>query len=107
MIGVFAIYEILLSWKTCKYYHETDEPSNPGPGQPKKEQVEVAFGPLFPTANNFSWVRIGFILETDYKKLNRTNFFSAYTPLIGVCVVHGCFSFRNDKWVWQVFGHGQ
>ena len=28
----------------------------------------------FPTANNFSWVGIGFIYETDYKKPNPTKF---------------------------------
>ena len=35
---------------------------------------KVAFGPLFPTAYNFSWVGIGFIQETDYKKPNPTKF---------------------------------
>ena len=35
----------------------------------------MAFEPLFPTANDFSWgVGIGSILETDYEKPNATNF---------------------------------
>ena len=34
---VFAIYQILLGWKTCKYYYETDELPNPSPTQPKKK----------------------------------------------------------------------
>ena len=34
---VFAIYQILLGWKTYKYYHETDELPNPRPTQPKKK----------------------------------------------------------------------
>ena len=33
---VFAIYQLLLGWKTCKYYYETDELPNPRPTQPKK-----------------------------------------------------------------------
>ena len=32
------------------------------------------FGPLFPTANDFSWVGIDFIQETDHKKPNSTKF---------------------------------
>ena len=34
--GVFAIYQIMLGWKTCKYNHETDELPNPRPTHPKK-----------------------------------------------------------------------
>ena len=38
---VFAIYQILLGWKTYKYYYETDELPNPRPTQPKeKNQVK-------------------------------------------------------------------
>ena len=32
---VFAIYQIMLGWKTWKYYYETDELPNPRPTQPK------------------------------------------------------------------------
>ena len=47
------------------FYEETDElPNNPRPTQPKKKVKSCIWGPLFPpTANNFSWVRIGF---TEY-----------------------------------------
>ena len=60
---VFAIYQIMLGWKTCKYYYETDELPNLRPiTQPKKRnRLKLAFGPLFPTANIFSWVGIVFI----------------------------------------------
>ena len=34
---VFAMYQILLGWKTCKCYYETDELPNPRPTQPKKK----------------------------------------------------------------------
>ena len=45
-----------------KYDHETDELPNPRPTQPKKNyRLKVAFGPLFPKANIFSWVGIGFV----------------------------------------------
>ena len=37
LIRVFAIYQIMLGWKTCKYYHETNELPNPRPTQPKKK----------------------------------------------------------------------
>ena len=43
-----------------KYYYETDELPNPRPTQTKKKKFRVAFGPLFPTANTFSGVRIDF-----------------------------------------------
>ena len=39
LIRVFAIYQIPLGWKTCKYYYETDELPNPRPTQPKKKWV--------------------------------------------------------------------
>ena len=32
---VYAIYQILLGWKTYKYYYETEELPNPRPTQPK------------------------------------------------------------------------
>ena len=59
-----------------KHYCETDEHPNP-----RQSRVKWHFGTLFPTANNFSWVGIDFILETDYKKPNPTKF-SAKTLLI-------------------------
>ena len=40
-IRVFAMYQTLLGWKTCKFYvkfyYETDELPNPRPTQPKKK----------------------------------------------------------------------
>ena len=45
---VFAIYLLLLGWKTYIHiYYETDELPNPRPTQPKKNRLKVAFGPLF------------------------------------------------------------
>ena len=49
-----------------------------GQPNPRKIRRNVAFGPLFPTANNFSWIGIGFIQEVDYKKLTQSN--SSQTP---------------------------
>ena len=37
--SVFAIYQIMLGWKTYQHYYETDELPNPRPTQPKKEKV--------------------------------------------------------------------
>ena len=57
-----AIYQILLGWKIRKYYYETDELPKPNPNQEQLGQ-KVAFGPLFPTANNFfvgwDWFYVG------------------------------------------------
>ena len=57
---VSAIYQFLLGTKTCNDYYETDKLPNPRPTQPKKNRFKVVFGPLFPTANIFSLVGIGF-----------------------------------------------
>ena len=52
--GVFSIYQVMLDWKTCKYYHEADELPNP-----RKIRLKVAFGPFFfLTVDKFSWVGI-------------------------------------------------
>ena len=62
VIRVFAICQILMGWKTCKYYYETDELPNPK-ANPTQEKIgeKWHFGPLFPTQqNNFSWVGIDF-----------------------------------------------
>ena len=62
-----------------KCYCETDELPNPRPTQPNKIRLKVAFGPLFPTTNQFSWVGIDFIQETGYKKPNPTKFSTPYS----------------------------
>ena len=51
---VFTIYLIMLGWKTCKYYYETDELS-PTRGQPnpRKTRLKVAFGSIFSHRNYF------------------------------------------------------
>ena len=61
-IRVFAIYQIMLGWKTYEYFYETDELPNPKPIQPKKKLVKGGiFGPLFPVGNTFSWVGVDFV----------------------------------------------
>ena len=66
ILRVFAIYQILLGWKTYGYYYEADELPNPRLTQPKKNRLKVALGPLlqchfFPQQFFFSLVGIGFI----------------------------------------------
>ena len=64
-IRVLAIYQILLGWKTYKYYNETDELPNPRPTQPKeKKKIKSGnSGHFFLTANIFlvgrDWFYIG------------------------------------------------
>ena len=36
MIRVMRFYQIMLGWRSCRYYRETDELPNPRPAQPKK-----------------------------------------------------------------------
>ena len=63
VIRVFAICQILMGWKTCKYYYETDELPNPkaNPTQGKIRLKVWRWGHFFPKANIFSWVGIDFI----------------------------------------------
>ena len=53
-IRVFAIHQILLGWKTCKYYYETDELTNPGP-KPTQEKLGQKWhlGHFFPQQLTF------------------------------------------------------
>ena len=69
------MYQILFDWKACKNHTETDELPNPKPTQPKTNEVKSGhLGHFFPTANSFSRVGIGFMLETDYKQPNSPKF---------------------------------
>ena len=65
---VFAIYQIHSGWKT---HINTIEPTNsPTQGQPnpRTKWLRVAKMPLFPTANNFSWVGIDFIYQVGNRR---------------------------------------
>ena len=54
MNSVFAIYQILLGWKTYRYYYETNELPNPmPPPNPRKIRLKWSLGHFFPTAYNF------------------------------------------------------
>ena len=66
----------------------TNSPTQ-GQPNPRKIGLKVVFGPIFPTANIFSWVGIDFIQETDYKKPNATKF-SAHTILFEQMVGAHC-----------------
>ena len=61
-ITVFAIYHTTLCW-VAKHINIIMKPSNsPTQGQPnpRKKRLNLACGPLFPTAIFFSWVGIDF-----------------------------------------------
>ena len=57
---VFAICQILLGRKTCKYYYETDELPNPRRTQPKKKWVEGGIRATFSHSIYFfvGWARL-------------------------------------------------
>ena len=96
-IRVFATNQILLGWKTCKYYYETDELPNPRPTQPPKKLVESGTWATFSHSKYFfvgwDWSYIG---NTDYKKPNPTKL-SANTLL---CCL------RQQSVHWTVSVHG-
>ena len=60
---VFAIYQILLNFKTYRYHYETDELPNPRPTQPKKNQVKkdiwVTFSHSIKFFVGWDWFYIG------------------------------------------------
>ena len=87
---MFAIVQILLGWKTCKYYYETDELPNPkaNPTQEKvlRSRLNVAFGATF-SPQPIICCGLGLILyrRQDYKKPHPTKS-SSNTLLIDTMV---------------------
>ena len=59
-IRVFATYLIMSGWKTCKQWYENDEPPNPRPTQPKKNQVKSGVWATFSHSKQFlvGWDRL-------------------------------------------------
>ena len=81
-IKVFAIYQIILVWKTNKY-----ELPNPRPTQPKKNSVKSGIWvTFFPSANNFSWVGIGFYIGNRPEEI-LTQLNSPQTPYVLLLLV--------------------
>ena len=76
---VFAIYQIRLGWKTCKYSYETDEFRQPKANlNPRKIRLKVAFGPLYPTAKKKkkkTWVGIDFYIGNRLRETEPSQFF--------------------------------
>ena len=83
------------------------KPTNcPIQGQPNPREIrlKLTFGPIFPTANIFSWVRIGFIEGIDYKKyMTQPTNFSANTLMTTVSVwAFSLDASRTSKTSWKV-----
>ena len=77
---VFAIYQILLGSKTCKYYYETDQLLNPRPAQLQgKYRLKVAFGPLF-FPQHACFRGLGLVLYRKQTTRNVTQPSSPQTP---------------------------
>ena len=74
-------------WRVGKLINVIVKPTNsPTQGQPNPRKnilsrLKAAVGPLFPTANTFSWVGIYFIEETKYKKPNPNQFFRKHPDI--------------------------
>ena len=63
LITVFAIYQNHVGLENMQNNNVVKSTNPPTLGQPNPGtfRLNVAFGPLFPTANNLSWVGIDFI----------------------------------------------
>ena len=103
---VFAIYHIMLGWKTCKCYYETDELPNPRPTQPKKKWVKSGLWATFPSAI-FSWVGIDFIQERDCTKpkLNQILSKTPYYFEIGMLPAPTCCLWGYDAHMGSFLSH--
>ena len=70
-VSVFAICQILLGWKTFKYYYETDELPNPRPTQPKKNWVKSGIWATFSHIKYF-FRGLGLVLHRKQTTRNLT-----------------------------------
>ena len=87
-IGCLRFTNIVLGWKRKNIIMKPKNSPTQGQPNPKKIGAKVAFGPLFSHGKHLSWVGIGFIYETDYKKANPTKF-STNTPMeVGIGVLY-------------------
>ena len=82
---VFAIYPILLCWKTCRYYCETDDlPNNRRPSQSKKKNrlKKWLLGQFFsPQQITFRWLGLIFLLGNRLQE-TQPNQNCPQTPLV-------------------------
>ena len=95
---MFAIYRILLSWRTYEYYYETDELPNPtnsptqGLPNPRKIRSKARFGPLYP--HQIIFRGLGLVLYRKRTTRNLTQPDSLQTPYYAtVFIVQYCRSF--------------
>ena len=61
--GLLAIYQVLFGWKIYKIIMKPTNAPTPIQPNPRQIRLKAAVGPLFPTANNFSWAGIDFIQD--------------------------------------------
>ena len=80
-IRVLAIYQIMLGWKTYKYYYETDELPNPRPTQPQEKLGwKCHLGRFFPQQIFFRG--LGLVLLRKPTTRNLTQPHSPQTPYL-------------------------
>ena len=48
---------------------KSTNPPTQGQPNPRKIRLQVAFGPLFPTENIFSWVGVDFFIKIEKRQL--------------------------------------
>ena len=86
---VIAIYQLLLGWKTCKYYHETDELPNPRPTQPEENQVASRiWASFFPQRIFFLGLALILYRKQTTTKPGPTQFNSPQTPCYCYSICH-------------------
>ena len=64
-----------LCWVGKQIYNIMKPTRSPTQGQPNPRNIrlKVVFGPLFPTANNFSWIGIGLYRKQTTRNLTQPN----------------------------------
>ena len=87
---MFAIYQIVFSWKTYTFDYETDELPNPRPTQPKKNQVKRGIWAAFFHSIFFfvdwDWFYIGNRLqETQPNQFFRKKNVFCDDDIMGIC----------------------
>ena len=61
ILGCLQFTKLCLVAKHVNIFMKPTNSPTQGKPNPRKIRLKVAFGPLFPTANHFSWVRIDLI----------------------------------------------
>ena len=98
IIRVFAIYQILLGWETCRHYYETVKLPNPRPTQPKKKLVKSGiWATFFPQQIIFRGLGLILHMKQTIRNLTQPNKNSPQTPHYTVTWLHCGYVLRSKS----------